>query len=527
MLNVGHRLADDFLISGISASCKFYSAKVTSCLVKSDMMKEDLNCSRSFKEIPGPKPLPLIGNSFRFLPRIGEYGDMSVMQQLRKMRETYGDMVRLEAIVNRRPLVFLFSSELCERMYRVQGTWPKRIAIETLNHYRNSRPNIFKGMNGLTVSQGKSWHDFRTKVNQYMMQPQCVRPHVSQIENIADEFINNIRTLRNPRTMEMPESFNNEVLKWALESMFSIAMNSRLGCLKPNLSEDSEPQTMINCVHDMFELMYQLEILPSMWKIYNTPNLKKFFRIMDKLNEITVKYVNLAKVKIGKEPTKHLKDKSVLEKLVEIDELTGHVMAIDMLTAGIDTTGNSSLALLYYLACNQDKQEKLREEILKVMPNGSSPITLDILNKMSYLRACIKESLRLFPISIGTLRTMQSDVVINGYKLPKGIDVVACHSILSMDPQQFPQPQEYIPERWLRNNVDYPLAKNAHPFAYMPFGFGVRTCIGRRFAELEMEVLLLKMLSNFRMEWHHEPLQYASRFINTVVSPLKLRLFDL
>lgn len=67
--------------------------------------------------------------------------------------------------------------------------------------------------------------------------------------------------------------------------MCSITMNCRLGCLRPNLTADSEPQIMINCVHDMLDLLYRMEILPSLWKMYNTRNLRKFFRVMDTLNE--------------------------------------------------------------------------------------------------------------------------------------------------------------------------------------------------------------------------------------------------
>lgn len=65
-----------------------------------------------------------------------------------------------------------------------------------------------------------------------------------------------------------------------------------------------------------------------------------------------------------------------------------------------------------------------------------------------------------------------------------------------MDPEHFPRPDEFLPERWLRNNdnTNVKASKEAHPFAYMPFGFGPRTCIGRRFAELEMETLTLKVI---------------------------------
>lgn len=60
-----------------------------------------------------------------------------------------------------------------------------------------------------------------------------------------------------------------------------------------------------------------------------------------------------------------------------------------------------------------------------------------------------------------------------------------------MESAQFPLPHQYIPERWLRDKTKFPLTKDPHPYAYMPFGYGVRTCIGRRFAEMELETLLL------------------------------------
>lgn len=66
--------------------------------------------------------------------------------------------------------------------------------------------------------------------------------------------------------------------------MCAIALDCRLGCLKPDLPADSEPQIMINSVHAMFDLMYRMELQPSLWKLYNTRNLKKFFRTMDTIN---------------------------------------------------------------------------------------------------------------------------------------------------------------------------------------------------------------------------------------------------
>lgn len=58
-----------------------------------------------------------------------------------------------------------------------------------------------------------------------------------------------------------------------------------MGCLESNLSSDSEPQILIDGVHRMFDLLYKLEILPSLWKLYETRNLKNFFKVLDDLTE--------------------------------------------------------------------------------------------------------------------------------------------------------------------------------------------------------------------------------------------------
>ncbi|KDQ65314.1 putative cytochrome P450 12b2, mitochondrial, partial [Zootermopsis nevadensis] len=69
-----------------------------------------------------------------------------------------------------------------------------------------------------------------------------------------------------------------------------------------------------------------------------------------------------------------------------------------------------------------------------------------------------------------------------------------CH--LCRQEKYFAQPDKYIPERWLKvTDRDMQKTKTTHPFVFMPFGFGPRTCVGRRLAELELETLLTKVRS--------------------------------
>ena len=67
--------------------------------------------------------------------------------------------------------------------------------------------------------------------------------------------------------------------------------------------------------------------------------------------------------------------------------------------------------------------------------------------------------------------------------------------LLSNEERYFPQPDKFIPERWIKGGAFSNM--KTHPFANMPFGFGPRMCVGRRFADLEIETLVTKVRSSY------------------------------
>lgn len=73
------------------------------------------------------------------------------------------------------------------------------------------------------------------------------------------------------------------------------------------------------------------------------------------------------------------------------------------------------------MAINPTKQERLREEVLRVLPNKDSELTPTSLNSMSYLKACFKEALRMNPVIAGNARGSGKDIVLGGYQVPKGV----------------------------------------------------------------------------------------------------------
>jgi cytochrome P450 family 12 len=101
-------------------------------------------------------------------------------------------------------------------------------------------------------------------------------------------------------------------------------------------------------------------------------------------------------------------------------------------------------------------------------------------------------------------------------------------NIIPLQEKHFERANEFIPERWLKDNNDpkCPHAKDSHPFAYLPFGFGSRMCVGRRFAELEIEVLVIRMIREFELSWNYPELKFKSTSLNIAADPLKFKLED-
>lgn len=94
---------------------------------------------------------------------------------------------------------------------------------------------------------------------------------------------------------------------------------------------------------------------------------------------------------------------------------------------------------------------------------------------------------------------------------------------------RFKYANEFMPERWLKEHLPNacPEAKAANPFVYLPFGFGPRSCVGRRFAEMEINVLTTRMLRKYRIEYDYGPLEYRYSFVLSPISDLKFRLIEI
>lgn len=106
------------------------------------------------------------------------------------------------------------------------------------------------------------------------------------------------------------------------------------------------------------------------------------------------------------------------------------------------------------------------------------------------------------------------------------------NALLQQDEAHYPYNRQFIPERWLKDEASAsasrcPSARSANPFVYLPFGFGARACIGKRFAEMEVEILLARILRQYEIEWNHPPIKYITSLIQAPVSDLKFKFTEI
>ncbi|BES88776.1 cytochrome P450 [Nesidiocoris tenuis] len=173
-------------------------------------------------------------------------------------------------------------------------------------------------------------------------------------------------------------------------------------------------------------------------------------------------------------------------KVLDLNDALLTAQLFVFFVAGFETTSSTMLATFYFLARNPECQQKAREEAKRVLEKNGG-FTYESLKDLSYLQHCIDETLRMLPPVSMNFRVAANDYQFsNGIRIEKGTHVLLPTISLHYDPEYFPEPHKFKPERF----------EGQGPIkgTYAPFGDGPRICIGKRFAEVEMKLTIAKLL---------------------------------
>ncbi len=416
--------------------------------------------TKKFKHIPLDRGHPITGH-------LREFQRDRFTMQMRFMKEM-GDIYSF--YVGRFPVIYLSN--------------PKYIRHVLQENYKNYKKNIFYDElriilgQGLVTSEGEFWRKQRK-----MIQPTF---HHSQIE----KFI----TLMTNATDKMIVQWENSAKAQRQinidEDMKTLTMEIVAQCL---FSHDTDvfaqnATQSTNIVLDWAK--HRLESLIKLPHWIPTKDNREFKQAYTELNEIIMGLIQERRA-MKERPN------DLLTTLIELTDeqsktgMTDNQLFDEILTlfmAGHETTAHTLVWTWTLLSKHPHIRNKLNEEVDEVLKKSS--LSFDTINALSYTKMVLQESMRIIPAVWGIGREAINDDEIDGYPIPKGATVGVSIYQMHHHPAFWENPEGFIPERFLPENLS-----NVNKWVYMPFGGGPRMCIGNAFAMMEAQIIL-SMLSN-------------------------------
>ncbi len=242
--------------------------------------------------------------------------------------------------------------------------------------------------------------------------------------------------------------------------------------------------------------LYPLETraLLTLFSWIPTPHNLKWRRAVSRLDRIVYRLIEARR-------RRGVGDDDLLDCLIRahdeeggegIDERQVRDEVVTLMLAGHETSANALAWTLYLLGTHPDVEETLTETLTAAL-NGA-PATAGDLPRLPYLKQVVQESMRIYPPVWGYSRRVEAEERFNGYLLPANAYVTVVPYALHRHPEFWPDPERFDPERFRPNR-----GEGRHPYSYLPFAAGPRTCIGAGMAMLEIQLVLAQILQRFKV----------------------------
>ncbi|KAM4873327.1 cytochrome P450 4X1 [Thomomys bottae] len=367
---------------------------------------------------------------------------------------------------------------------------------------------------GLLNLDGPTWFQHR-----HLLTPGF---HCDTLKKYVDAMAHSVNTMldkwekiysTHETTVEVSEPINLMALDIIMKCAFSQETNCQI-----NSTHDSYIKATLELGKIIFYRLY------NFWHHYDlifkfSPKSYHFQELSEVLHQYTEKVIqdrtNFHRTGIKENNTQ--KDQDILDIILSAkaeneDSFREADLSSEVATfmlAGYDASAASLSWLLYCLAMHPEHQEKCREEVRSILGDGSS-ITWDQLEELSYTTMCIKEMFRLLPPIPSIFRELSKPLTFpDGRSLPAGMTVVLSIWGLHHNPAIWKSPKVFDPLRFTKENSD-----QRHPYAFLPFSAGPRSCIGQQFAMVELKVAIALTLLRFKVTPNlTRPLTFAHHIV--------------
>nr|UZE89820.1 cytochrome P450 CYP334Q1 [Chrysoperla zastrowi sillemi] len=490
-----------------------------------------LKLIQNFDEVPGPRVLKNVANILRYIPSLSTHVTATTIQYIlstgsqlvggadsrfiKWLFDEYGPVVRLEAPLGGN-IVILSRPEHVHAVFKNEGPYPIRSSLDCIEKYRLQYRKYKQA--GPYIMHGPEWIQLRSKIQTPL--ESMLDIHFQNLQSSCDRFVKIIKKIRNQQE-ETPAEFHSEIYKWSMDCLTIVSFNKELGFLDAGgLRPTSEAMALFNALKDATAAIHKCEGGLKLWKFFVTRDWKLLLKQLDTIDNIVNKYIGSIQLAIEDKDSKlSIGPNSLVEALLVKEQLQPEdilTVLVDLMIIGVNTTSHAMAFLLYHLARNPKVQKKLYNEI-----RNANLYEINSYEKLPYLQACIKESLRLKPPMPVLSRILQQDVIIHNYRIPKDTFVLMATHLASLRDENFENPTKYDPERWI-DDTD----SGTQSLASIPFGFGPKSCLGQKLAMLQLSMMTAKIIKEFNIQYNYGDITAGTKILSNPNRPLKFRFIE-
>ncbi|XP_054156810.1 cytochrome P450 3A11-like, partial [Oppia nitens] len=463
-----------------------------------------LQCMSVLKRngISGPKPHLIFGNLF-------DFKGMSSLEQKDYLIGKYGKTVGL--YYGCKPVVLVADPELAKHIQIKDFQYfnDRTLSLKIITH------PIIDG--SVHLKCGQRWRDLRSVLSP-MFSGSKLRKLYELIDSSIDTFLDILaknQQNKDDNDFDIYELFKRLTADLTARTAFGVQTNVQT-------ATDSKFLDAMNLLFNSHPYSKWYRILSFCFPRFS-PLFNQFSRLDDQIDCLMNRSANGQLIDITKEiidlrknasiNTKHtdilqsMFDNNVDNNTKTIDDINDNKQSIKLTDYEIQGNciffyiagyRNASITLgfvAHILVNYPDIQERVRQEVRELYASDGR-LDYNTLSKLEYMECVINETMRLYPPSVAfATREANADYTYDNITIPKGTVIQFANYYMHRDPDYWPEPEKFDPERFSSGR-----RHEWHPYSWQTFGNGPRSCVGLRLAYFEMKLCLAKLLINYRLE---------------------------
>ncbi|XP_075983685.1 cytochrome P450 6B5-like [Anticarsia gemmatalis] len=451
------------------------------------------------KNVPHVKPLPIVGNYAKYI-LLQEY----VGKLVQRLCQQFPNTPYFGAYYGTEPVLVVQSPELLKHIFTKDFYYVHGREVSKYCSKEIITQNLF-------FSGGDNWKIVRQNLtplftsakmkNMFYLIENC--SHVLEDTLIRDTKLNDVVEARDLSTRFTMDCICS--CAFGVESnVMAAPENNPFAFMAEEIFRASKYRGFLLIFKAIWPAIFYgigLQCFPSSIDTFFSRLLKGVFESRDykpsNRNDFVDLVLNLKKEEvISSDSLKSAKTGITETVQLKVDDDLLVAQCVVFFAAGFETSATTLSFTLFELAKKPEAQKRAAEEVDEFLRRHNNKLSYECINELPYLEACVYETIRLYPVLGNLTREVMDDYTLpTGLHLEKGVRVHIPVYHLHHNPDYFPDPETYKPERFLPENKD-----DIKPFTFLPYGEGPRICIGKRFSKMQVLAGLVTFLKTYRVE---------------------------